>query len=396
MLHIEALTVQGVAGIDELHLAFQPGVNLITGPNGSGKTTILECIGHSFYAFAESSKVLHKNARQKRGTWSITARLGLRQETKNISVESFHPNEVTFLNEGFEDAAREALVFKSHRFLPYADVTSIARDPLDDMNRFTHEAAAGATLTDAKNWFVHRYLWSAHVGSLASAQVRNLARARECFGLLDPSVAFSRVMPETNDILVATPSGEIYFEYLSAGYQSCVSLLLGLIKEIEYRFKSPAIEVGEFEGVVLVDDIDLHLHPSLHVTIVGALHELLPKAQIIATTHSPHLIQQAGPGEVIALGFDRFGRVIQREIPNGPFGFQGWTVDEVLREVLGLKTTRTPEVLEVVAQFEKAIQTNDKAAAFAAYKTLDLMLHPQSPSREDLRAALTRVGERAS
>jgi hypothetical protein len=88
--------------------------------------------------------------------------------------------------------------------------------------------------------------------------------------------------------------------------------------------------------------------------------------------------------------------VIQREIPNGPFGFQGWTVDEVLREVLGLKTTRTPEVLEVVAQFEKAIQTSDKAAAFAAYKTLDLMLHPQSPSREDLRAALSRVGEKAS
>jgi hypothetical protein len=252
MLQIESLTVTGVAGIDELHLGFQPGINLITGPNGSGKTTILECIGHSFYAFAESSKILHRNARQKRGTWSITARMGSVPETKELSVEGFHPNEMMFLNEGFEAAAREALVFKSHRVLPYADVTSIARDPSEDMNRFTHEAAAGATMLDAKNWFVHRYLWSAHVGSLASAQVRNLARARECFGMLDPGVAFSRVMPETNDILVATPSGEIYFEYLSAGYQSCMVMLLGLIKEIEYRFKSPPIEVGEFEGLVLV------------------------------------------------------------------------------------------------------------------------------------------------
>src|SRR5687767_6530374 len=103
MLHVEALTIRGVAGIEELDLSFQPGLNLIAGPNGSGKTTILECIGHSFYAFAESSRLLRRNARHKRGLWTVSARMGERQEKKELAVEIFHPNEVMFLNEGFED-----------------------------------------------------------------------------------------------------------------------------------------------------------------------------------------------------------------------------------------------------------------------------------------------------
>jgi hypothetical protein len=396
MLHVEALTIRGVAGIEELDLSFQPGLNLIAGPNGSGKTTILECIGHSFYAFAESSRLLRRNARHKRGLWTVSARMGERQEKKELAVEIFHPNEVMFLNEGFEDASRQAIVLKSQRVIPYAEVTSIARDPADDMNRFTHDAAAGAAVLDAKNWFVHRYLWSAHIGSLSPAQLKNLARARECFGLLEAGVTFSRVMPETNDILVSTPAGEVYFEYLSAGYQSCLAVFLTVIKEIEYRFKSPAIEVSDYDGLVLVDDIDLHLHPSLHVKMVEGLRNLVPKAQIIATTHSPHVLQAAGPGEVIALGFDAMGSVVLRELPNGPFGLQGWTVDEVLLRVLGLPSTRTPAYRDAELELERAIADNDRAAAYAAYKTLDLMLHPDNPSREALRAALARAGERAS
>lgn len=396
MLHVEALTIRGVAGIDELDLAFQPGLNLIAGPNGSGKTTILECIGHSFYAFAESSRLLRRNARHKRGAWTLRARVRGRQEKKDLAVEIFHPDEVMFLSEGLEDAAREVIVLKSDRLIPYVEVRSIARDPADDMNRFTREAAAGTSVADAKNWFVHRYLWSAHIGSLSPSQLKNLSRARECFGLLLEGVSFSRVMPETNDILVSTPAGEIYMEYLSAGYQSCLTVFLGIIKEIEYRFKAPALEVAEFDGLVLVDDIDVHLHPSFHVRMLEGLRVLLPKAQIIATTHSPHIVQAAGPGEVIALGFDAVGTVVVREVPNGPFGFQGWTVEEVLRGVFGLRELRTAAYRSAEAELERALAANDKAAAYAAYKTLDLMLHPESPSREALRAALAKAGERAS
>jgi predicted ATPase len=396
MLHVESLALRGVAGIEELSLTFQPGLNLIAGPNGSGKTTILECIGHSFYAFAESSKLLRRNARHKRGQWTVSARVGERQEKKELSVEIFHPTELMFLNEGFEDAAREVIVLKSQRMIPYSEVTSIARDPADDMNRFTREAALGTSVVDAKNWFVHRYLWSAHIGSLSPAQIKNLALARECFGLLGSGVAFSRVMPETNDILVSTPGGEIYFEYLSAGYQACLGVFLGIIKEVEYRWKRPSIEVSEFEGLVLVDDIELHLHPSLHVKMVEGLKRLVPKAQIIAATHSPHILQAAGPGEVIALGFDTMGGVVVRDVPNGPFGFQGWTVEEVLAGVLGFSETRTPVYQSAAAELARAVAENDRAAAFAAYKTLDLMLHPESPAREALRAALSRAGERTS
>lgn len=396
MLHVEQLAIQGIGGIDELTLSFRPGMNLIVGPNGVGKTTVLECIGHSFYAFAEGSRLVRRNVRTRRGVFKVTMRLGERVESKDIAVEVFHPNEMMFLNEGFEDAAREAIVFKANRMIPYAEVRSISRDPTDDSNRFTRDAANGTPIEDAKNWFVHRYLWSAHVGGLSPSQVKNLAHARQCFGLLDPAVSFSRVMPETNDVLVSTPTGEIYLEYLSAGYQSCLAVLLGLIKEIEYRWKDPGIDVRDFEGVLLIDEVDQHLHPEYHVRMVAGLRELLPRAQVIATTQSPLILQAAGPGEVIPLAFDGAGKVYAREVRHGAFGFQGWTVEEVLRDVMGLKEARTPVYLRALRDFEEALAGADQAAVYAAYKTLDLMLHPESPAREGLRAKLEAVGRKSS
>lgn len=394
MLRVESITIKGVGGIEDLSIPLRPGLNLLVGPNGSGKTTILECIGHSFFAYAEGSSLVRRSSRSKRGAWSITLKMGephRARESKDIAVEIFHPSEVMFLNEGFEDAAREVLVFKADRTIPYTDVASLARDPLPDMNRFTREAARGVPTDDVKSWFVRRYLWSAHVGGLSPAQAKNLAHARECFRLLDPTVAFSRVAPESNDVLVSTREGEAYFEYLSAGHKACLAVLLGLLKEIDYRFKDSPIDAASFEGLVLIDEIELHLHPEWHVQMLTGLRALLPKAQIIATTASPHIIQAAEEGEVIALGFDASGKIIRRPLETKAFGFQGYTIEEILRDVLGFTETRAPAYVRAMGDFERAVEAADRAGALAAWKELDLLLHPESPARRELLAALEKT-----
>ena len=58
------------------------------------------------------------------------------------------------------------------------------------------------------------------------------------------------------------------------------------------------------QGVVLIDEIDLYLHPSWQATFVSALRRVFPKIQFIATTHSPVILAGLAPHEVVRLQAD--------------------------------------------------------------------------------------------
>jgi len=55
-------------------------------------------------------------------------------------------------------------------------------------------------------------------------------------------------------------------------------------------------------GVVIIDELDLHLHPKWQRHVIRDLRETFPAIQFVATTHSPQLIGEARPEEVILLG----------------------------------------------------------------------------------------------
>lgn len=57
----------------------------------------------------------------------------------------------------------------------------------------------------------------------------------------------------------------------------------------------------ETEGIVLIDELDLHLHPEWQRKIIEVLRKTFPKVQFVATTHSPFLIQETGPQQLIIL-----------------------------------------------------------------------------------------------
>ncbi len=192
--------------------------------------------------------------------------------------------------------------------------------------------------------------------------------------------------------MVKTPSGEIYYEYLSSGFKSILSISFGIIKEIEYRFKSPRIKAVDFDGVITIDEIDLHLHPEWQEKIVGVLSKMFPKVQFFATTHSPHIIQVAEPNHIIALGFED-GKVIQRTLPNSIYGYQGWTIEEVLTDVMGMPDTRTELFNRLIKSFGENIDAENYNEALKIYNQLDLILHPQNQLRKLLKFQLAAIKE---
>ena len=95
------------------------------------------------------------------------------------------------------------------------------------------------------------------------------------------------------------------FKNLSDGYRN----VIGIVADMVYRCiqLNPGLKedaVKETEGVVLIDEIDLHLHPEWQKNIVGDLKRVFPKVQFIVTTHSPFIIQSLSKDELIILDED--------------------------------------------------------------------------------------------
>lgn len=95
------------------------------------------------------------------------------------------------------------------------------------------------------------------------------------------------------------------FGQLSDGYRN----LIGMVADIAYRCiqlnpQLGTLAVKSTPGVVLIDELDLHLHPNWQRTVVSDLKKCFPKLQFIATTHSPFIVQSLGEGELINLDHD--------------------------------------------------------------------------------------------
>lgn len=84
----------------------------------------------------------------------------------------------------------------------------------------------------------------------------------------------------------------IPFHLLSDGYRN----MIGMVADIAYRMATlnPQLEadvIKQTEGIVLIDEIDLHLHPKWQRMVVGRLLDTFPKLQFVASSHSPFIIQ---------------------------------------------------------------------------------------------------------
>lgn len=120
------------------------------------------------------------------------------------------------------------------------------------------------------------------------------------FDSLLPDVNFLKIDRKSRQMIFQTADGPLPMGQLSDGYQNIISWtgdLLFRVTETFKDFKKPL----EARGLLLIDEIDLHLHPTWQRKLMEFLEKKLPNFQIIATTHSPLTAHQAGEGELFML-----------------------------------------------------------------------------------------------
>jgi len=127
-----------------------------------------------------------------------------------------------------------------------------------------------------------------------------LETVRQALADLLPGVTLSRLDRENRVLLFSTQDGELPLDQLSDGYQNmaawCGDLLYRMTTTYGYYKRPLAVR-----GLLLIDEIDLHLHPVWQRVLKNFLDSKLPHFQILATTHSPLTAQQAGEGELYFL-----------------------------------------------------------------------------------------------
>jgi predicted ATP-binding protein involved in virulence len=129
---------------------------------------------------------------------------------------------------------------------------------------------------------------------------RGLDIVKSSFRACLPGASFHRIDKKSRQLIFKTADGLVPLEFLSDGYQNMASWLGDLLFRVTSSFENYR-DPMKARGLLLIDEIDLHLHPSWQRQLLEFFKSKLPYFQLIATTHSPLTAQQAGEEELYAL-----------------------------------------------------------------------------------------------
>lgn len=129
--------------------------------------------------------------------------------------------------------------------------------------------------------------------------------------------------------------GRLPVSYLSDGVRN----MIGLVADIAFRATKLNPHLGSeasklTNGIVLIDEVDMHLHPSWQHEVLGSLQEAFPNLQFIVTTHSPQVVSSVGQQSLRILD--------DGEVYSAPVGTEGARSGRLLKQVFDLQDDRPP------------------------------------------------------
>ncbi len=153
---------------------------------------------------------------------------------------------------------------------------------------------------------------------------------------------------EPKEVTFVERGSEVSFEQLSAGYKGVITIVADLLVRLSEN--QPHVEsVEDFKGIVVIDEVELHLHPKWKYNFVEKLRTIFPNIQFIMTTHSPTVILGASKEAVFYKIYKENSEVkISNQIQN-----EGYTNNTLVSSPLFDLETFTSR------HFDKSISSDD-------------------------------------
>lgn len=208
-----------------------------------------------------------------------------------------------------------------------------------------------ASLVESVAWLKEVYLRRLEKSDKA-AKLEKVVFALLNDGLLPDKAEVVRIDSDglwviQNDVVLTLPE-------LSDGYRTVAALVLDIVRHLHGAYDE--LEINEAESsegakvqilnpaVVLIDEVDLHLHVSWQKRIGFWLKRHFPNIQFIVTTHSPFICQAADPGGLIRLPMPGEGRQVEKVSEELYYTVVNGSIDEaVLSELFGLDSLYSEE-----------------------------------------------------
>lgn len=213
---------------------------------------------------------------------------------------------------------------------------------------------------------------------------RDLKAVRNAMSAMFDDFKNVRIERQTHTMLWEKDGISLNLNQLSDGEKCTIALFGDLARRL--AIANPTIENPlEGEGVVLIDEIELHMHTQWQRKVLRVLRETFPNIQFIITTHSPQVLGEVDKDFKIFAMKKQEGKVNAWECET----LYGWDSNAILEEMLDTEST-TLYVKEITSNMYNALEEKDYNLAEKYANEIDELTHGRNESVAKARILIAR------
>lgn len=387
---LEKLSVANFRGFDQLDMAFNPRVTVIAGVNGLGKSGILHALTVLFsrampeFTPSTAKPISFTDDDIQHGSPSLEASaiFNVAAHRCDITVQRVQDDDAggdralllletvrtEFSRTGNLDAARTetqrvlrnlrdrpaqplVIYFSPRRQLPGKPKTLPKPTPFAPKEAYQFALdERDVTLREFMHWFrVQESLSEPD----APIRIAVLDRLKQVVTTFMPEFTGLRIETSPLRMLVDKGNVPLMLNQLSDGERGMLAILFDITRRLAIANPNSADPVAEGEAIVLVDEIELHLHPLWQRQVLRRFTETFTRCQFVVTTHSPVLLGEVEGASIRFLYVD--GGKVHAWTPERALGFD---TNRVLEDLMGV-ASRDPETTSRLHELAQAINREE-------------------------------------
>lgn len=425
-MKISKIHLTNFRGISDLELNLDNKSTILFGINGVGKSTVLRGIdllyANIIAQLLKSTKLLAEltidDIQSGKARAKVTAEFSF-PTGKNVEyyryiehdmehIEKKHSKTLStlvkcfrdqYVTENYADEAGNLIVVEDTKNMPVFVNYGVNRLVIDvpvrvpkrtnflKLNAFDKAIESRIDFSSLFEWF----RWKEDlenqekvIGMNIEFEDRELRAVRDAMSAMFDDFKNVRIERQTHTMLLEKDGVSLNLNQLSDGEKCTIALFGDLARRL--AIANPAlVNPLEGEGVVLIDEIELHMHTQWQRKILRVLRQTFPNIQFIITTHSPQVLGEVDDNFKIFTMKKREGEVTAQECET----LYGWDSNVILEEMLETESV-TPYVKKITKDMYDALDAKDYDLAEKYADEIDELTHGRNESVAKVRILIVR------